>query len=150
LSVLRTVEWLDRRAEEKTVGANCGSKLREQTAGACHIPGDEPYVVDNAIRKGPAYASPCASQLRSAGIGLLLEDGNHVNPYYASWENSYIEVYSAEPFVANFSNSGPEDTYENVKFIAVWVEDDNSDVEADLVAEEMNATTYSRGRRIQQ
>lgn len=82
------------------------------------VPGNEPFAIDNAIRE---ITDDDPSQLRSAGIGLILEDGNYLNPYYASWETSYIEVYSVAPFLVNFSNFGPEDSYEKVDFTAVIV-----------------------------
>lgn len=96
-------------------GTRNGVAIADLTEVGVAIPGNEPYVVDNAIREGST------EQLRSAGIGLLLEDGNYLNPYYASWETSYIEVYSVEPHVVNYSNFGPEDGYNKVNFTAVIV-----------------------------
>ena len=109
------------------------------------VPGNEPFAIDNAIREG---TDDDPSQLRSAGIGLILEDGNYLNPYYASWETSYIEVYSVAPFLVNFSNFGPEDGYEKVDFTAVIVTADGGGIEggdAEEVAEEGEQVEVDEG-----
>ena len=103
-------------------GERNGVAIASLTEVGVAVPGNEPYAVDNAIREN---TGDDPSQLRSAGIGLILEDGNYLNPYYASWENSYVEVYSVEPFLVNFTNFGPEDSYEKVDFKAAIVSTDD-------------------------
>ena len=104
-------------------GERNGVKIVQLTEIGVPIPGNEDYAVDNALRKP---TDDKRGQLRSAGIGLRLEDGTYLNPFYASWREppTYLEVYSAFPFVFGFNNSGSEDHELPVTFSA-WVLDDS-------------------------
>ena len=101
-------------------GERNGIKIVELTEVGVPIPGNEPFVVDNAIR---AANDAAPGQLTSDGIGILLEDGVFLNPYYASWLDppAYFEIYSAEPFDDGIS--GPEDHELLINFTAAIVPD---------------------------
>ena len=101
-------------------GERNGIAITELTEPGIPVPGNEPYSVDNALKMG---TEDDPSQLRSAGIGMRLEDGVYLNPFYASWRDPpiYLEIYSAEPFIFGFNNSGPEDHELPVNFTATIV-----------------------------
>ena len=94
-------------------GQRNGVEIVELTDIGVPVPG-------NAIREA-TDSDP--GQLRSAGIGVRLEDGTYLNPFYASWRDppTYLEIYSAEPFIVGFNNSGPEDHELPINFTATIV-----------------------------
>ncbi|RCJ20444.1 PEP-CTERM sorting domain-containing protein [Nostoc sp. ATCC 43529] len=86
-----------------------------QTTGT-PIPGNEPFEVDNLI-------SLNAQQLTGDGFGYSTSLGNYSSPFFASFLPipSYLEVFSAPPFIPGFENFGPEDSELPISFSATIV-----------------------------
>lgn len=85
------------------------------------IPGNEPFVVDNLIRLG-------FPQLTGDGFGYQIADGSYVSPFFADFLSTptYLEVFSAEPFIFGFENLGPEDSELEISFSATLVPEPSS------------------------
>jgi hypothetical protein len=77
------------------------------------IPGNEPYNIDNLIRLN----SP---QLTVKGFGYTTVSGNYSSPFFADFSQkpSYLEVFSAPPFVTGAENFGLEDSELPINFFA--------------------------------
>jgi hypothetical protein len=77
------------------------------------IPGNEPFDVDNLISLNP-------QQLTGNGFGYSTATGSFASPFFASFLTppGYLEVFSAPPIVALFTNFGPEDSELPISFSA--------------------------------
>ncbi|MDJ0658424.1 MAG: PEP-CTERM sorting domain-containing protein [Crocosphaera sp.] len=80
------------------------------------IPGNEPFIVDNLI-------SLDAEQLTKDGLGFSTSGGNFINIFFADFLNpsTFLEVFSAPPFIPGFENFGPEDSELPVTFQATLI-----------------------------
>lgn len=80
------------------------------------IPGNEPFLVDNLINLN-------LPQLTGDGFGYSTSGGNFVSPFFASFlpTPSYLEVFSAPPFIPGFENLGPEDSELPISFSAMLI-----------------------------
>ncbi|MDZ8188758.1 MAG: PEP-CTERM sorting domain-containing protein [Nostoc sp. ChiSLP02] len=80
------------------------------------IPGNEPFKIDNLISLNP-------QQLTGDGFGYSTSGGNYSSPFFASFlpTPSYLEVFSAPPFVPGSENFGPEDSELGINFSATIV-----------------------------
>jgi hypothetical protein len=80
------------------------------------IPGNEPFLVDNLINLN-------LPQLTGDGFGYSTSGGNFVSPFFANFlpTPSYLEVFSAPPFIPGFENLGPEDSELPISFSAMLI-----------------------------
>ncbi len=71
-------------------GTRNGITIRGLRAPGTSIPGNEPYVVDNLVFKGPG------PQLTSHGFGFSISGGTYSNPFYADFlpTPGYLEFFS--------------------------------------------------------
>ncbi|MEH2060009.1 MAG: PEP-CTERM sorting domain-containing protein [Nostoc sp.] len=80
------------------------------------IPGNEPFNVDNLI-------SLNTQQLTTDGFGYSTSGGNYSSPFFASYlpTPTYLEVFSAPPFIPGFENLGLEDSQLPISFSATII-----------------------------
>ncbi len=73
--------------------------------------GNEPFKVDNLISLDPV-------KLTTRGFGYATVDGNFVNLFFASFlqPSTFLEVFSAPPFITGFENLGVEDSELPISF----------------------------------
>ncbi len=76
------------------------------------IPGNEPFAVDDLVRRG---AGP---QLTGNGFGFSTADGNFANPFFADFTSppGYLEFFSTPPFTD--AGGGATDSERAVQFTA--------------------------------
>jgi hypothetical protein len=96
-------------------GVRNGETIIGLQAAGTSILGNEPFVVDDLIFRGPG------PQLDGDGFGFSTADGNLSNPFFADFlaTPGYLEFVSRPPFTPGAP--GPEDSELPVRFFAVTV-----------------------------
>jgi hypothetical protein len=96
-------------------GTRNGVAITKLQPPGTSIPGNEPYLVDNLVFRGPG------PQLTKGGLGFGTEDGNFSNPFFADFlpTPGYLEFFSTPPFTPG--KPGPGDTELPVQFSATIV-----------------------------
>ncbi|MHC5598577.1 MAG: PEP-CTERM sorting domain-containing protein [Nostoc sp.] len=97
-------------------GTRNGETITGLQPAGTPVPGNEPFNVDNLI-------SLNTQQLTGDGFGYSTSGGSYSSPFFASFlpTPTYLEVFSAPPFIPGSENLGLEDSELPISFSATII-----------------------------